>query len=75
MRIAIWFAVPLLAATGQPALARPIFKVGVAQRAFLPEGPYHWRGAKTHALLTSVWYPADSAAVEKPQWVGPPNAP
>jgi predicted dienelactone hydrolase len=25
--------------------------------------------------MTSVWYPADSASVEKPQWVGPPNAP
>jgi len=75
MRIAIWFVVSLLAATGEPALARRIFVVGVAQRTFLPEGPYNWRGAKTHALMTSVWYPADSASVEKPQWVGPPNAP
>jgi predicted dienelactone hydrolase len=51
------------------------FKVGSAQRAFVPAEPYIWRGAKTHALLTTVWYPADAKAVEKPQWVGPPDAP
>ncbi len=41
----------------------------------MPEKPYSWRGAKTHALVTSVWYPADSTSVETPQWAGPPNAP
>jgi predicted dienelactone hydrolase len=55
--------------------AREPFKVGSAQRAFVPAEPYCWRGAKTHALLTTVWYPADSTAVEKTQWVGPSNAP
>src|SRR5579872_3030094 len=43
--------------------ARAPFKVGSAQRAFIPSEPYCWRGAKTHALLTTVWYPADSRAV------------
>ena len=55
--------------------AQQHFKVGITQRAFEPEGPYNWRGAATHALITSVWYPADSRSIEKPQWVGPPNAP
>lgn len=62
------FSIPQLLA-GAP------FKVGSAQRAFVPAEPYCWRGAKTHALLTTVWYPADSAAIEKPELVGPANAP
>lgn len=75
MRIAITAVVPLLLFTGERLPAQGLFKVGSAQRAFVPEKPYSWRGAKTHALVTSVWYPADSASVEKSQWVGPPNAP
>jgi predicted dienelactone hydrolase len=49
----------------------PLFKVGVANRSFAPPEPYDWRGAQTHALITTVWYPADAAAVEQPQnaWV------
>jgi predicted dienelactone hydrolase len=42
------------------------YKVGMAFRSFAPKEPYNWRGAKTHALLTTVWYPAASASVEKP---------
>lgn len=61
--------------TGGGLPAQGLFTVGAAQQAFVPEKPYHWRGAKTHALVTTVWYPADSASVEKPQWVGPLNAP
>jgi predicted dienelactone hydrolase len=44
----------------------PAYKVGISFRSFVPKEPYNWRGAKTHALLTTVWYPAASAAVEKP---------
>ncbi|HEX4066866.1 MAG TPA: hypothetical protein VHZ09_12655 [Acidobacteriaceae bacterium] len=52
------------------------YRVGVAERAFLRNDPsYDWRGAKNHALLSVVWYPADAAATEQPQWVGdPPHA-
>jgi TonB family protein len=53
----------------------PPFKVGVATRSFIPPEPYNWRGAQTHALITTIWYPADSAAVEQPQWIGSPNSP
>lgn len=61
----------------QPSTAKnpPLFKVGVATRAFSPPEPYNWRGAKTHQLLTSIWYPAAPAFVEKPQFIGSPDAP
>jgi predicted dienelactone hydrolase len=52
-------------AQGQQESA-PAYKVGIAFRSFTPKEPYNWRGAKTHALLTTVWYPAASSAVEKP---------
>jgi predicted dienelactone hydrolase len=57
-----------------PAVAQQRYKVGVAERSFVPAGPYDWRGAKTHALLATVWYPAAADANEKPQWIGPPDA-
>jgi predicted dienelactone hydrolase len=50
-------------------------KVGTTWRRLVPTGAYNWRAAKTHALVTQLWYPADAAAVEKPQWIGPPDAP
>jgi len=59
----------LAAATG--ASADTPFKVGVTTRDFVPSEPYDWRGAKTHALRATVWYPAASDAREQPQWVGP----
>jgi predicted dienelactone hydrolase len=62
------FGGPLLPGQG-------VFKVGVGQRAFVPDKPYCWRGAKTHALLTTVWYPADSASIEQPTSIGPPDSP
>jgi len=49
----------------------PLFKVGIANRSFVPAEPYDWRGAQTHALVTTVWYPADSATADQIQtiWV------
>jgi predicted dienelactone hydrolase len=59
----------------RPSIAKnPVFKVGVASRAFNPPEPYNWRGAKTHQLLTTIWYPA-AVAVEKPQFVGSAESP
>lgn len=75
MRIAEAAVVPLLFFASGRLPAQAFFKVGVAQRSFVPDKPYCWRAAKTHALLTTVWYPADSASVEQPQWIGPPNSP
>ncbi|HVS89268.1 MAG TPA: hypothetical protein VHF01_13740 [Candidatus Acidoferrum sp.] len=51
------------------------YKVGVITRTFVPTEPYHWRGAKTHALITTIWYPADPVSIEQPQWVGSPSSP
>ena len=61
---------------GSAAQTQETYHVGVTSRAFLRGDPaYNWRGAKTHALLTTVWYPADSQAVQTPQWVGDPPHP
>ncbi|HKD79020.1 MAG TPA: peptidase [Candidatus Angelobacter sp.] len=51
------------------------YKVGMTQRKFVPREPYNWRGAKTHALVTMIWYPAEAPAQEQPQWIGSPASP
>jgi predicted dienelactone hydrolase len=52
------------------------FHVGVTDRAFLKgDASYDWREARTHALLTTIWYPADITAKETEQWVGDPAHP
>jgi len=53
----------------------PSFKVGVATRAFTPPEPYNWRRARTHQLLTSIWYPTAPPSLEKPQFIGSPDSP
>ncbi len=52
-----------------------VFKAGIAGRRFLPDKTYNWRHAATHELVTTIWYPADPAAIEQPQWIGPPASP
>ena len=51
------------------------FKVGATQRSVAAPEPYDWRGARTHALVTAVWYPADASADEQPLLFGPPGQP
>jgi hypothetical protein len=41
------------------AQSGPTYKIGVTQRKFIPSEPYSWRGAATHALVATVWYPAE----------------
>jgi predicted dienelactone hydrolase len=48
------------------AAPAPVFKVGGTFRKFTPDKAYNWRGAKTHALVATVWYPAAPYAVELP---------
>jgi predicted dienelactone hydrolase len=67
-------AVFVSAASALPAKA-VIYRVGIMTRPFIPPEPYEWREAKTHALVTDIWYPADPAAVEQMQWIGSPDAP
>ena len=57
------------------AQATPLYKVGITYRTFVPSGPYEWRGAKTHGVISAIWYPAASDSVEEPQWIGPPDKP
>lgn len=52
-----------------------IHKVGVMRRSLAPPEPYDWRGAKTHTLITDIWYPAEANAVEQTQWIGSPDNP
>jgi predicted dienelactone hydrolase len=52
-----------------------VYKVGVMHRSFTPPEPYDWRGAKTHALITDIWYPAEPGAAEQTQWIGSPDNP
>jgi predicted dienelactone hydrolase len=71
--LALWL---ILLAAPNVAYADDIaFKVGVTTRDFIPAEPYDWRGAKTHALRTMIWYPAAAGTREKAQWIGPPVVP
>ncbi len=63
----------LVSGSAQADDATP-FKIGVMTRRFAPDEPYEWRGAQTHALIATVWYPAAADATETPQWFGAPNA-
>lgn len=65
----------ILLAAADVACADAVFKVGVTTRDFSPAEPYDWRGAKTQALRTTIWYPAADGAREEPQWIGPPIVP
>jgi predicted dienelactone hydrolase len=61
----------ILAAAVNVACAEELFKVGVTTRDFIPAEPYDWRGAATHALRATIWYPAAPDAREQAQWIGP----
>ena len=63
-----------LAASRQSSSGRE-WPVGTATRRFVPRGTYDWRGAATHALVTSVWYPATSGTSMSLHDLGPPAAP
>src|SRR5689334_14344486 len=63
-----------LAASRQQALEQ-LLPVGAADRLFTPPEPYNWRGAKTHALRTTVWYPAAADAPMVDHDIGPPGSP
>lgn len=73
--LAFVFSLALCAAQSSEAKAPKLHKVGVMRRSFIPPEPYDWRGAKTRALITDVWYPADPAAVEQTQWIGSADNP
>jgi hypothetical protein len=68
-----------LAALLLPSLAHaeavpPPFQVGQTMRVFHPTELRHWRGAKTEALVTLIWYPTNSGFAQ-PHEIGPPGHP
>jgi predicted dienelactone hydrolase len=65
----------LFVSSAQAGPKTVIYKVGVMNRQFIPPEPYDWRGAKTHALVTDIWYPANPTSLEQPQWIGSAEAP
>jgi predicted dienelactone hydrolase len=71
-RLALVLTVALMTGLAAAQDARP---VGATTRRFVPQGSYNWRGAATHALITTVWYPAAPGTRGSPQVIGPPNAP
>ena len=75
--IALCFASATLFVSGAPAHPAKaiVYKVGAMNRQFAPPEPYEWRDAKTHALITDIWYPAAPTSVEQMQWIGSPDNP
>ncbi|RKE38808.1 putative dienelactone hydrolase [Paraburkholderia sp. BL23I1N1] len=47
--------------------------VGEATRVFHPAVARHWREARTQALVTTIWYPADPARPEVAHDIGAPG--
>jgi predicted dienelactone hydrolase len=57
-----------------PAEPAP-WHVGEAVRVFHPTVARHWRGARTPALVTRIWYPVDPAVPEAAHDIGEPGHP
>jgi predicted dienelactone hydrolase len=60
------WALPLPTGSHTRQVPSSSFKAGLAFRTFEPPEPYNWRGAKTHALLIAIWYPAATSALDRP---------
>src|SRR5215469_11226766 len=52
---------------------RPDYRVGETQRGYHPEIARNWRGAKTEALVTRIWYPIDPSLPVVAHDVGAPG--
>src|SRR5471032_1248967 len=64
-RMRVLVALLVLLAAVNTARADDVSKVGVTTRDVVPAEPYDWRGARTHALRTMIWYPAAAGAREE----------
>jgi predicted dienelactone hydrolase len=65
---ALWWA-------GAALADPPAFHVGEETRVFHPAVARDWRGARTEALVTRIWYPVDPALPEPPHDIGAPGHP
>jgi predicted dienelactone hydrolase len=78
MKIARWFCFVYLMVALRVSFAATTFKVGESSRVFNPSHARNWRGAKTEALVTTIWYPVvradEKGVVERPQSMGAPMA-
>lgn len=52
-----------------------LHSVGFSLRQFSVPEDYNWRGSDDHTLSGIVWYPAETGADAKDQYIGPPDAP
>jgi predicted dienelactone hydrolase len=57
------------------AVARREWAVGGVTRSFVPAEAYNWRGAATHELVASVWYPAAAGTSASEHDIGPSASP
>ena len=76
LALVVLFLTPFLFASKKRERAEPILhSVGFSLRQFeAPEG-YNWRGSDDQTLSGIIWYPAETSAGEKDQYVGPADAP
>jgi len=68
-------AAPEAQATAQTQTDPTTSHVGETMRVFHPAAVRNWRGARTQALITRIWYPADAAQRESAHDFGPPGHP
>jgi predicted dienelactone hydrolase len=75
MRILRFFCFVILLVIVRVSFAASLFEAGQSLRVFHPTHARNWRGAKTEALVATVWYPvsADMGVAEKPFLIGEPN--
>ena len=57
------------------ACATEPYHVGETTRTFHPQAERHWRGARTQALITNIWYPVDASVPQAPRDIGEPSRP
>jgi predicted dienelactone hydrolase len=76
MRVALLVGLVVIIPTTLPSFAQQTERtVGAITRQFVPTGTYNWRGARTQALVTTIWYPASADTQMLDHYVGPPTAP
>ncbi|MFM0204849.1 peptidase [Paraburkholderia fungorum] len=75
MCAALACAVALLWAGAAVPADHVSWHAGEGVRVFHPAVARHWRGARTQALVASIWYPADPALPEAAHDLGAPGHP
>jgi predicted dienelactone hydrolase len=74
-RILLLVVIGILPAAPRSAYCAGVYPAGQTTRIFEPSHLRNWRGARTEGLNTTIWYPASPDSSERPQLLGPPDAP